>query len=95
MRVYREEEKSTDSNTNIFTAELVPSFKCDNCEFEGLSYKRLKTHMGKQRKIGVQVDGIDAETIIKNVNLETNNSLFIICQGEVAEDPDISVGETF
>ena len=54
--------------------------------------------MGKQHKIGVDVDSKDADDIIKDVNLQTNNYLFIIVQGEVAEDPDyvdISVLETF
>ena len=44
--------------------------------------------MGKQHKIGVKVDSIDADDIIKDKNLQTDNSLFIILQGEVAEDPD-------
>ena len=63
-------------------------FKCDDCEFEGLSYKILNTHIGKQHKIAVEVDSIDADDIVKGVNLKKYNSLFIILQGEVAEDPD-------
>ena len=50
--------------------------------------------MGKQHKIGIEVDSIDADDIIKDVNLQTDNSIFIILQGEVAEVPvyvDISV----
>ena len=53
--------------------------------------------MGKHHKKVVQVDGIDAEDIIKDVALQIDNSLLIILQGEVAEDPDnvdIPVGET-
>ena len=38
--------------------------------------------------IGVEVDSMDADDIIKDVNLHTHNSLIIIVQGEVAEDPD-------
>ena len=63
-------------------------FKCDDCEFEGLSYKILNIYIGKQHKIGVEVDSIEAADIIKDVNLKTYNSLFIILQEEVAEDTD-------
>ena len=48
----------------------------------------MNIHIGKQHKIGVEVDSIDADDRIKDVNLKTYNSLFIILQGEVAEDPD-------
>ena len=40
--------------------------------------------MGKQHKIGVEVDSIDADDIIKDVNLQIDNYLFIILQGKVA-----------
>ena len=82
-----------DSNTKIHTEELAPPFKCDDCEFEGLCYKILNIHKGKQHKIGAQADGIDYEDIIKDVSLHT-----FILYGEVAEDPDdedIPVEETF
>ena len=48
-----------DSNTKIQTEELAPPFKCDDCEFEGLFFKRLKIHKGKQHNIGAEVDSID------------------------------------
>ena len=48
----------------------------------------MKIHIIKQHKIEVEVDSIDAEDIIKDVNFQTETSLFIILQGEVAEDPD-------
>ena len=38
--------------------------------------------------IGVEVDSKDADDIIKDVNLQTDYSLFIILQEQVAEDPD-------
>ena len=44
------------------------------------------------------VDSIKADDILKDVNLHTDNSLFIFLQGEVAKDPEfvnISVWETF
>ena len=65
-----------DSNTKILTAELAPAFKCDDCEFDGLSYKRLNIQMRKQHKIGFEVDSIDADDIIKDVNLQTDNYYF-------------------
>ena len=82
-----------DSNTKIHTEELAPPFKCDDREFEVLSYKILNIHKGKQHKIRAQADGIDNEDIIEDLSLHT-----FILQGEVAEDPDdedIPVGETF
>ena len=45
----------------------------------------LKNHKRKQHKKIVQVDGIDAEDIIKDVTLQRDNSLLIILQGEVSE----------
>ena len=36
-----------DSNTKSHTEELAPPLKCDDCEFEGLSYKILNVHKGK------------------------------------------------
>ena len=72
----------------IHTEKLALPFKFDDCECEGLSYKRLNIHMGKQQKTGFQVGGIDGEYVIKDVNLQTDNSLIIILQGKVAEDPD-------
>ena len=80
-------------NTQIPTEKLVPPFKCDDCEIEGLYYKRLNIHKRKQQQIGAQADGIDNEDIIEDVSLQN----FIILE-EVAEDPDdkdITVGETF
>ena len=77
----------------INTEELAPQFKCDDREFDGLSYKISNIHKGKQHKIGAQADGIDNEDIIEDLSLHT-----FILQGEVAEDPDdedIQVGETF
>ena len=51
--------------------------------------------MGKQHKIGVEVDSIDADDMIKDLNWQTYNSLFIIFQEEVAEDPDyVNISET-
>ena len=44
------------SNTKIHTEGWTPPFKCDDCEFEGLSYKRLNTHKGKQQHIGAQAE---------------------------------------
>ena len=86
-------ELSDHSNTKIHTEELAPPFKCNDCEFEGLPYKRLNIHKGKQQQIGVPADGIDNEDRIKGVSLQT-----FILQGKFAEDPndeDIPVGETF
>ena len=54
---------SDHSNTKIHTEELAPPFKCDDCEFEGLSYKRLNIHKGKQQHKGAQADAIDNKDI--------------------------------
>ena len=48
---------------------MATPFKCNGCECEGLSYKRIKYHKGEQHKIGAQVDGIDNELIIEEVTL--------------------------
>ena len=52
------------NNTKIHTEELAPPFKCDDCEFEGLSYKGFNIHKGKQQHIGAQADSIENEDII-------------------------------
>ena len=44
--------------------------------------------MGKQHKIKAQVDRVEDEIIIEDVSLQTDSSLLIILQGEIAEDPD-------
>ena len=49
---------SDHSNTKIHTEELAPPFKCDDCKFKGVYYKRLNIHKGKHQQIGVQADGI-------------------------------------
>ena len=40
-----------ESKTKIHTEELAHIFKCDDGEFEVLSYKILKNNKGKQHKI--------------------------------------------
>ena len=62
--VKREKKVFDHSNTKIHTEELAPLFKCDDCEFEGLSYKAFNIHKGKQQDIGAQADGIDNEDVI-------------------------------
>ena len=60
-----------DSNTKIHTEELAPLFKCDDCKFEGLSYKIVNIHNKKQHKIWGQADGKDNEDIIEDLSLHT------------------------
>ena len=48
----------------IHIEELAHPFKC---EFEGLSYKILIIHKGKQHKIGAQAEFIHNEVIIKDL----------------------------
>ena len=59
---------------------MAPPFKCDDCEFEGLSYKILNIHKGKPHKIGAQADYINYEDIIELDQgrlCQTQNFLFV------------------
>ena len=57
-----------DDNTVMnHTEEVVPPFKCDDCDFEGISIKGLGIHRGKQHKIGAQIDGIEDEDLKEDV----------------------------
>lgn len=80
------------------SADVELPFKCDDCDFEGISIKGLRIHKGKQHKIGAQIDGIEDEDLKEDVGLQTDDSHLIILQGQVADDSDdedIPVGETF
>ena len=58
-----------DENTvKNHTEEVAPPFKCDDCEFKGLSYKILNVYKEKQHNIEAQADGIDHEDIIKDLS---------------------------
>ena len=86
-----------DKTTRNHTEEMAPPFKCDDCDFEGISSKGLQIHKGKQHKIA-QIDGMD-EDIKVDVSVQTEDSHLNILEGEVADDPDdddlLPVGETF
>ena len=87
-----------DNTVKNHTEDVAPPFKCDDCDFEGISMKGLGIHNGKQHKIGAQIDGIGDEDLKEDVSLQTDDSHLIILRGQVADDSDdedLPVGETF
>ena len=67
-------------------------FNCDECDYKGTSTKGLQIHKGKQHKI----DGQDDVDVKQDVSVQTEDSLQIVLNGDIAEDcEDEYIGETF